>query len=154
SPAGPVASAPRSGRRRAAGAAQVPGPKRADELMDSAKTGVSTDHTWVAGEDRGDGLPEIETDGSSPRRGRRRRRLAAVAAILLAVGAAIAAVALSSGAATHASPGTGVPTGETTAEVTRRTLTESSTVDGTLTYGGSSELYDRLSSAGTFTWLP
>ena len=36
--------------------------------------------------------------------------------------------------------------------VTRRTLTESSTVDGTLGYGSTLELYDRL--AGTFTWLP
>ena len=34
----------------------------------------------------------------------------------------------------------------------RRTLTESSTVDGTLGYGATLELYDRL--AGTFTWLP
>ncbi len=44
------------------------------------------------------------------------------------------------------------PLGDTTASVTRRTLSESSTVDGTLGYGTTLELYDRL--AGTFTWLP
>ena len=46
----------------------------------------------------------------------------------------------------------GVPAGFTTATVERRTLVESSTVDGTLGYAGSAEIYDRLS--GTFTWLP
>ncbi len=45
-----------------------------------------------------------------------------------------------------------MPAGETTTAVTRRTLTESSTVSGTLGYGSTLELYDRLS--GTFTWLP
>ena len=38
--------------------------------------------------------------------------------------------------------------------MTRRTLTESATLDGTLGYKGSYELYDRLAEAGTFTWLP
>src|SRR6185437_7994453 len=47
---------------------------------------------------------------------------------------------------------TGLAPGEATATVTRRTLSESSTVDGTLGYGSSRDLYDRLS--GTFTWLP
>ena len=45
-----------------------------------------------------------------------------------------------------------MPAGDTTASVTRRTLSESSTVDGTLGYGTTLELYDRL--GGTFTWLP
>ena len=36
--------------------------------------------------------------------------------------------------------------------MTSRTLSESSTVDGTLGYGATLELYDRL--GGTFTWLP
>jgi peptidoglycan hydrolase-like protein with peptidoglycan-binding domain len=64
----------------------------------------------------------------------------------------LAVVLLSSGAgARHESP-TGVPTGDITAAVTRRTLSESSTVNGTLGYGTALELYDRL--GGTFTWLP
>lgn len=82
-----------------------------------------------------------------------RGRLVAVAVLLLAAGA-VAAVALGSGSAPRAQAGTGVPAGETTTEVTRRTLTESSTLDGTLTYNGQTQVYDRLSSAGTFTWLP
>jgi hypothetical protein len=45
-----------------------------------------------------------------------------------------------------------VPAGDTTASVTRRTLSESSTVSGTLGYGTTLELYDRV--GGTFTWLP
>jgi peptidoglycan hydrolase-like protein with peptidoglycan-binding domain len=81
-----------------------------------------------------------------------RRRIAAAAAIVLAIVVVVAVVLLGS----HSSPrdpvGTGVPAGQTTAEVTRRTLSESSTVDGTLGYGATLELYDRLS--GTFTWLP
>jgi peptidoglycan hydrolase-like protein with peptidoglycan-binding domain len=72
---------------------------------------------------------------------------------VLGVAVAVAVVILTqSHAATHATTGMGVPPGDTTAEVTRRTLIESSTVDGTLGYGSTLELYDRL--AGTFTWLP
>lgn len=82
----------------------------------------------------------------------RRGRIAAVTAVLLVVLAAVAVVPLETGSANHPSATTGVPAGETTTEVTRRTLTESSTVDGTLGYGSTLELYDRL--AGTFTWLP
>lgn len=82
----------------------------------------------------------------------RRRRIAAVATVLLAALAAGLVVLLASRAPTHAGADTGVPPGETTTAVTRRTLTESSTVDGTLGYGSALELYDRLS--GTFTWLP
>jgi hypothetical protein len=87
---------------------------------------------------------------SGPRRLTRRR---AALAALLAAGGAVAAIVLASGH--HGKAGTsttGVPAGETTAAVTRRTLTESSTVDGTLGYGTTLELYDRL--GGTFTWLP
>jgi peptidoglycan hydrolase-like protein with peptidoglycan-binding domain len=84
--------------------------------------------------------------------GRRRLRWLAAATLALAVGAVLAVVLLSSGAgARHESP-TGVPTGDITAAVTRRTLSESSTVNGTLGYGTALELYDRL--GGTFTWLP
>ncbi len=83
---------------------------------------------------------------------RRRRRLLAFAAIAL-VGVAAAAIVLArTGSAEHHTSDTGVPPGETTATVTRRTLSESSTVDGTLGYGSKVDLYDRL--GGTFTWLP
>jgi multidrug efflux system membrane fusion protein len=81
-----------------------------------------------------------------------RRRLAAAAAIVVALVVVAAVVLLSTGSSPHRPAGTGVPAGQTTAEVTRRTLTESSTVDGTLGYGATLELYDRVS--GTFTWLP
>jgi peptidoglycan hydrolase-like protein with peptidoglycan-binding domain len=82
------------------------------------------------------------------------RRLRWLAAGALAVGgvAVLAVVLLGSGSGAHHGSDTGVPAGETTASVTRRTLSESSTVDGTLGYGSVLELYDRL--AGTFTWLP
>src|SRR5260370_911196 len=46
----------------------------------------------------------------------------------------------------------GIPAGDATTTVERRTLVEGSSVDGTLSYGSAVELYDRL--AGTFTWLP
>ncbi len=85
----------------------------------------------------------------APRRPRRRAALAAVLAVAAAI---VAILVLVSGGGKGAAPTTGVPAGETTATVTRRTLTESSTVDGTLGYGTSLELYDRVS--GTFTWLP
>jgi Putative peptidoglycan binding domain len=81
----------------------------------------------------------------------RRRRIAAAAAVLAAV-AATAIVLVESGSSPHTNSATGLPPGYTTAVVTRRTLTESSTVDGTLGYGKALEVYDRL--AGTFTWLP
>ncbi len=82
----------------------------------------------------------------------RRKRLVAPAAVLLAVIVVAAVVLADSGSAPRDTAGTGVPAGQTTAEITRRTLTESSTVNGTLGYGATLELYDRLS--GTFTWLP
>jgi peptidoglycan hydrolase-like protein with peptidoglycan-binding domain len=101
--------------------------------------------------------PAIPADLAPIERGegsRRRVRLAALASVLLAALAAIAAVLLDSPSSSHPSSATGVPPGQTTTTVTRRTLTESATVSGTLGYSGSVELYDRLSSAGTFTWLP
>lgn len=72
--------------------------------------------------------------------------------LVVAIAVVVVVVLTHSHSATHNTTGTGVPAGDTTAEVTRRTLTESSTVDGTLGYGSTLELYDRLS--GTFTWLP
>jgi peptidoglycan hydrolase-like protein with peptidoglycan-binding domain len=83
---------------------------------------------------------------------RRRLRWLAAGALLLVVLAVLAVALLSSGSSEHHGADTGVPAGDTTASVTRRTLSESSTVDGTLGYGTTLELYDRL--GGTFTWLP
>ncbi len=82
---------------------------------------------------------------------RRLRWLAAGALAVLAV-TVLALALLGSDSGGRRSTDTGVPAGETTATVTRRTLSESSTVDGTLGYGTTLELYDRL--GGTFTWLP
>jgi peptidoglycan hydrolase-like protein with peptidoglycan-binding domain len=96
--------------------------------------------------DRGDGAGRTGEERSS-----RRRRLRWLAGGALAV-AVLAVVLLGSGSGGHRASDTGVPAGDTTASVTRRTLSESSTVDGTLGYGTTLELYDRL--AGTFTWLP
>ncbi|HTC72627.1 MAG TPA: peptidoglycan-binding domain-containing protein, partial [Solirubrobacteraceae bacterium] len=84
--------------------------------------------------------------------GRRRLRWLAAGALAIVVVAVLAVVLLGSGSGGHRGSDTGVPAGDTTASVTRRTLSESSTVDGTLGYGTTLELYDRV--AGTFTWLP
>jgi peptidoglycan hydrolase-like protein with peptidoglycan-binding domain len=101
---------------------------------------------WAAEADKArDPDPEPQPRSS------RRRRIAAAAAIL-AVLVAVAIVLLGSGSSPPANSSTGLPPGYTSATVTRRTLTESSTVDGTLGYGRAFEVYDRL--AGTFTWLP
>jgi multidrug efflux system membrane fusion protein len=89
-----------------------------------------------------------------PERSRRGVRVAAVAAIVL-VGAAIAlAILLPSHGKARVGfgSGAGVPAGDTTTTVQRRTLTEHAQVDGTLGYGSTLELYDRI--PGTFTWLP
>jgi len=99
--------------------------------------------------DRGDGTGPPGEEGST---GGRRRRLLAAAALVIIVAAVLAVVLLGSSSGGNHGTDTGVPTGETTAGVTRRTLSESSTVDGTLGYGSTLELYDRL--GGTFTWLP
>jgi peptidoglycan hydrolase-like protein with peptidoglycan-binding domain len=90
--------------------------------------------------------------GADATGGSRRKRLAAMAAVLFVLIVVVVVVLLDTGSSPRKTAGTGVPPGQTTAEVTRRTLTESSTVDGTLGYGATLELYDRLS--GTFTWLP
>jgi membrane fusion protein, multidrug efflux system len=88
------------------------------------------------------------------KRSSRRRRLRWLVAGTLAVvvAAVLAVVLFGSGSGGHHGAEAGVPTGDTTASVTRRTLSESSTVDGTLGYGTTLELYDRI--GGTFTWLP
>jgi hypothetical protein len=113
-----------------------------DLLADSS----TTDRQFAApreGQDQG--------DAPQPSGSRRRRRIGVLTAGL-AVAVAAAAIALASARSPRASSSTGVPPGETTTTVTRRTLTESSTVDGTLGYGSPLEVYDRLS--GTYTWLP
>jgi peptidoglycan hydrolase-like protein with peptidoglycan-binding domain len=79
-------------------------------------------------------------------------RWLAAAALALATLAVLGVVLAGSGSPKRAGADTGVPPGDTTTTVTRRTLSESSTVDGTLGYGSTLELYDRL--AGIFTWLP
>ena len=113
---------------------------------------------WRLGGPRGiAALDSAEPGGRAgeERGGRRRRNRLAVASSLLVIGIAVAAavgMALGSGPANRASPRTAIPPGDTTTTVTRRTLVEHTQVDGTLGYGGSFELYDRL--AGTFTWLP
>jgi peptidoglycan hydrolase-like protein with peptidoglycan-binding domain len=98
----------------------------------------------------------ISSDGLAPGEdpgGRRRRgRLAAAGAILLALAAGVAIVALQSRSPSHNAASTGVPPGDTTATVERRTLVEHAQLDGTLGHAGVLEIYDRL--AGTFTWLP
>ncbi len=87
-----------------------------------------------------------------PTRSRRGVRIAAVGAIVL-VGASIAlAILLQSHRKEGRDSGGGVPTGDTTAIVQRRTLTEHAQVNGTLGYGSALELFDRI--PGTFTWLP
>jgi membrane fusion protein, multidrug efflux system len=86
------------------------------------------------------------------RSGRKRLRWLLAGTLTVAVAAVLAVVLLDTASGGHHSSNTGVPPGDTTASVTRRTLSESSTVDGTLGYGTTFELYDRL--AGTFTWLP
>lgn len=96
----------------------------------------------------GEELPEPE----APSRARRRARVAAVGAIVL-VGVAVAlAILLRSHGKARADAGSGLPAGDTTVAVQRRTLTEHAQVDGTLGYGSTLELYDRI--PGTFTWLP
>jgi peptidoglycan hydrolase-like protein with peptidoglycan-binding domain len=95
---------------------------------------------------RDDGRPP---DGK-PRSGR--LRIAAVAGVPLVLLASAAIVVLGSRPATRSASGTGVPPGDTTATLERRTLTETTRVDGTLGHGGALDVYDRL--AGTFTWLP
>jgi peptidoglycan hydrolase-like protein with peptidoglycan-binding domain len=100
------------------------------------------------------GASVVAGDGAGPQEGTRRltRRRLAVAALLAAVIAVVVIVLASASHGKGGAPASGIPAGDTTATVERRTLTESSTVDGTLGYGTTLELYDRLT--GTYTWLP
>jgi hypothetical protein len=93
----------------------------------------------------------VDRDEERPS-GRTRLRWLVAGALAVAVVAVPALVLLGSGSGGHRGAQSGVPAGDVTASVTRRTLSESSTVDGTLGYGSTIELYDRL--GGTFTWLP
>jgi peptidoglycan hydrolase-like protein with peptidoglycan-binding domain len=95
-----------------------------------------------------EGAESVDRD-RSPRR--RNRRLAA-SAVLVVAAAIVAIVLLGSRSQPQHRIGGGLAPGQTTSVVSRRTLTESSTVEGTLGYGAKLELYNRL--AGTFTWLP
>jgi hypothetical protein len=145
---------PRADRAQS-GAASAPGdPAVEASAIDPAASDSPTTHPSFAEDRVGDGDAgswDGASEAASP--AGRRRRIAAAGAVLLAALAIAAAVVLGSDSSPRRPSGTGVPPGETTAEVTRRTLTESSTVDGALGYGGSLELYDRLAEAGTFTWL-
>lgn len=109
----------------------------------------------LLGADTADGAASAAADGAAsaadPSRRRRRRRVVAGGLVLAAL-AAVLAIVLATGSSPRRGSTTGVPVGDTTTAVTRRTLSESATVSGTLGYGGEQELYDRL--AGTYTWLP
>jgi peptidoglycan hydrolase-like protein with peptidoglycan-binding domain len=100
--------------------------------------------------DRDDGAGPTGAKPSSRRRRRLRWMVSGALAVVVVVVPAV--VLLGSDSGGHHGADTGVPAGDTIASVTRRTLSESSTVDGTLGYGTTLELYDRL--GGTFTWLP
>jgi Putative peptidoglycan binding domain len=95
-------------------------------------------------------IPRLPRPGGGE--GGRRARFAATLALALIVVAVVAIVSLGSDSSSPGRAGAIVPPGQITTRVTRRTLTESATVEGTLGYGATLELYDRL--AGTFTWLP
>jgi peptidoglycan hydrolase-like protein with peptidoglycan-binding domain len=99
----------------------------------------------------GDGLPSTPDGLGAPPRGHRRRWLA-LAMLVLAGAAVTAVVTLGAGSHGRTNNGTGVPVGDTSSTVERRSLVEHAQLNGTLTYSGSSDIYDRL--AGTFTWLP
>src|ERR1035438_1913455 len=79
----------------------------------------------------GDG-PGGSGDTGEDRSSRRRRlRWLAVGTLALIAAAVPAVVLLGSGSSVRHGSDSGVPAGDTTASVTRRTLSESSTVDGT-----------------------
>src|SRR5262249_44652235 len=94
-----------------------------------------------------DGRPSRDRSPPRPRGGS-----AALAAVALVAAGTVAAVLLGSGSSSKGSQATGIPPGDTTATVERRTLVERAQENGTLGYGAAAELYDR--GAGTFTWLP
>jgi peptidoglycan hydrolase-like protein with peptidoglycan-binding domain len=100
-----------------------------------------------------DGSNDGALESAGPRRrGRTRTRALALVVIVLAGGVVAAVLLLGGGSSPRNTAAGGVPAGDTTATVERRTLVERAAVDGTLSYGGALEMYDRL--AGTFTWLP
>lgn len=97
------------------------------------------------------------TDGRGPEHGRRSAPRRARVLALLVLGAAVAAgAAIVATQLGSPSKGTGrraaLSPGTTTTTVTRQTLVDHLSVSGTLGYGDTLDLYDRL--AGTFTWLP
>jgi hypothetical protein len=91
--------------------------------------------------------PEASGDGAGPVRALRRRRLApvALAAAVLAAGG-VAAMALLGGDEEGNRPG--LRAAGQTATVTRQTLVERETVDGTLGYAGTRTVLNRLATAG------
>jgi hypothetical protein len=97
--------------------------------------------------------PEASSDGAGPGGALRRRRLAPVAltAAALAAGGA-AALALLGGDEEGARPG--LRAAGSTATVTRQTLVERETVDGTLGYAGTSTVLNRLTTAGGGSGTP
>lgn len=116
-------------------------------------SGAATE-TQILPPPTGDGRRGGETAGepAEPARRSRRARIMAVGAIVLVAAAIALAIALRSPGKPHAAADIGVPAGDTTVSVQRRTLTEHAQVDGTLGYGSTLELFDRI--PGTFTWLP
>jgi peptidoglycan hydrolase-like protein with peptidoglycan-binding domain len=95
----------------------------------------------------------LSDDGFGPPPRRRRLRRWIALATVVSAGAAIAVVvAIDSGGHGPSNNSEGIPVGDTTAAVERRTLVEHAQLNGTLTYSSGSDIYDRL--AGTFTWLP
>jgi membrane fusion protein, multidrug efflux system len=120
-------------------------------LAGEASQSATETHVPFASEGKLSGASDLGAL-EQPERSRRGVRVAATAAIVL-VGAAIAlAILLPSHGKARTGSGAGVPAGDTTTTVQRRTLTEHAQVDGTLGYGSTLELYDRI--PGTFTWLP
>ena len=141
------------GLSAAAGGGTGPGRRHRPTAPPAGSNSSTSAREWAA-HDPLAGASATAGDGAGPQEGTRRltRRRLAVAALLAAVIAVVAIVLVSGGHGKGGAPASGIPAGDTTATVERRTLTESSTVDGTLGYGDTLELYDRLT--GTYTWLP
>lgn len=94
----------------------------------------------------------MKNELAAPSTSRGRARIAALGGLTLAAVAIVLAVLLQASGRPRAATGSALPAGDTTVTVQRRTLTEHAQLNGTLGYGSTLELYDRL--AGTFTWLP
>ncbi len=91
--------------------------------------------------------PEASSDGAGPDAGMRRRRLAPVALAAAALSAGgLAAMALLGGDEAGDRPG--LRAAGSTATVTRQTLVERETVEGTLGYAGIRTVLNRLATAG------